>query len=66
MVATYLVVQNDPRRKQDVDKQVEISEKQRFVNHHVDFVFGFQTNEGTPHHQKTKKKRKQRGFFCCL
>ena len=29
----YLVVQYDSRRKQDVDKQVEISEEKRFVDH---------------------------------
>jgi len=32
-VLIYLVVQNDSRRKQNVDKQVEISEEKRFVNH---------------------------------
>jgi hypothetical protein len=28
-----LVIQNDTRRKQDVDKQVKISQKKRFADH---------------------------------
>ena len=44
-----LVVQNDPRRKQNVDEQVEVSEEKRFVNPHLllTLIFGIpkQINE---------------------
>jgi len=51
----YLIVQNDAGREQDVDEQVDISEKKRFVDHHFFcFCFGGLDKRG--------QRKKEKGF----
>jgi len=50
-----LIVQNDAGREQDVDEQVDISEKKRFVDHHFFcFCFGGLDKRG--------QRKKEKGF----